>query len=280
MEPLSFRQLKAQLFRTLAQLKIDDSEFRSQMAPWGEEMGSPGQGGISPPLRAGSSKVFHGLCVGIEINGNPRGWFYQLHFTVISPGILQSISPATQPATAPRRALHQLRLKLPDPVSDVDVAGAQILRRGMSEVDFWEPQQLTFDMPDKQSFSIATRSVNVMFFDGVARGVFIRRPLQPVSYREAKSDMLSTLHDIHIEPDDSLEFFMSSWPTDLPNTGNTNAPQRYFQAGMRRPVHGVEVNIRLIPDGSGWDYLIILDDPYMAPVASTQPSAPAALPPK
>lgn len=273
MEPMPFAQLKAQILKTLKNFQIDEGEIKSQLDQWSDNNPPPAEGGISPPMIANSLKVFHGLGVGIEINGNPKGWFYQIAFTAMNPGLVTEMTPSSPPLGARIEEIRPLSLKLPEPAADAKGFEPQAIDNGMNEVDLVQPRQLDLGLPDGQTISLAARSLSIIYFDGVAKALFIRRPMQVVSFRAARDDLIATLTSLHLEPDDVMKSLMSDWPDDAPSLRQQKKVPGCFGAGFRNPIHGLEVKVRLCPDESGgWYYYLIFDTPYADTPPSTMPA--------
>jgi len=278
--PVRFLEAKADLLRTLSELHIQpDYGMKQVMSAWTTD--APGFGeveGLIPnDWKAGILTPFHGLTLDVQISPDPKGgWYYLLLFSAVTPASVPSISPATQPSTEPAPGIRQASIKLNGTPRDVAGIDVHTSSTGMGEADLLDPQQLTIYFGDGQALSLLARSSNVMFFDGIVRGIFVRRPVHTISFRDAKADMLRTLDELHIQPDRSLRTMMSDWPQDVPGIGRAPRLQSEFQAALGKPVHGAELAVRLCPDSdSGWYYLLIFSD-AMTLSPSTRPATAAS----
>ena len=211
--------------------------------------------------KTGINSQFHGLVLSIRLSADPNhGWYYLLIFSAIQPDSIPAISPATQPTTQPRsdEPLAPVSAKLMGTPTDIRGAEVHVPSAGMGEVDFLQPQNLTLTLPDEHQISIRARSSNVMFFDGIAHGVYVRLPMKSVPFKEAKDDLMRTLSDLHIELDDSTKTTMALWPEDAENKRRPLPELEDYQAGFAKSIHGAILTVRLCPDPKGgWYYLLI-----------------------
>lgn len=259
MKPVRFLEAKEDLLRTISRLGIEpDGAMKDQMAAWTQDV--PGNGEVPGLLpydwKAGRRTPFHGLILDVRLSPDPQGgWYYLLIFSAITADSIPGISPATQPSTSPVEAVREVSVKLLGSTVDLGAGELRKPTEGMGELDILHAQHLLLALPDGATVGITARSSNVITFDGVVRGVFVRRPMTPVPFEEAKNDMLRTLSDLRIDPDKTTRAMMSEWSADDLGRG----PRwREYQAGFKGFVHGAMLTMRLCPAGDGnWYYLMI-----------------------
>jgi hypothetical protein len=269
MQPVTFMQAKADLLRTLASMHIEpDWRLKHEMSFWPEDS-TPG----NYSYETGITGPFHGTGVGIRVSPDPpAGWYYLLVFTALGPDSVAVMAPATQPSSPPSATLNDISINLPEMADQVKGADVQITGRGTEEADLLEPQRLTLHAADGSTIHAIARSLNLMSFGGVIRGVYVRRPMQAVSFNEAKADMLRTLADMDIKPDRVMNMLMSQWPANGPTLAESHMD---CQTGMT--THGMELTIRLCPEpAGGWYYMLIFADTNNTTLPATQPAASSA----
>jgi hypothetical protein len=110
-----------------------------------------------------------------------------------------------------------------------------------------------------------------MVFDGVVRGVFVRRPMSCTTFKEAKADVLKTFAATGIATGQRALELTKDWPDDAPYGGRSR-PSLF--AGYTDYANGIEYTVNICPNVSGgWYYHLIISVADGKPPASTQPSS-------
>ena len=258
--PVRFQQAKAGMLRTLADLHIEpDYGMKRSLSLWTDDAPGVGEGVIPYDWKAGIRTPFHGLLLDVQISPDrDGGWYYLLMFSALTPDLVPGISPTTQPSAAPAARTVKTWVRIGGNASEMRGINAHVGISGFGEADLLQSQDVTLLLPDGEPLSIPARSCNVIFFSGVAQGVFIRRPMKTVRFKDAKADMLGTLEQLHIQQDKTLKSLMSDWPEDAPAIGEARVLPQFYQTAIGKPVHGADVTIRLCPDpDGGWYYFLI-----------------------
>jgi hypothetical protein len=275
---VGFHELKADLFETLAGIHFDpDKRMRQQIAMLPADI-LPG----NMPFDTGISCPIHGVVLGVKLCGDGEGgWYYMLIFSAVNASSIPVISPATQPTDISTTEPRDVSMDFSGPAPSIHGAKLQLASHGMSEADLLDPVRLALHAPDGSTISVLARSASFIGFDGGIPDVFLRRPMHPVTFKEARADMLRTLANLHVVPDKAMNSNLSFWPDDVPGYGESKQPPIDYQTGTRDPVHGLDLTVRLCPDpAGGWYYLLIFDVPHWQPPNSPPPSATTAELPK
>jgi hypothetical protein len=195
-------------------------------------------------------------------------------FTVLEPESIPTIAPATQPSGPNTESLSEISIPLLGESRSIKGVPSHLPQRGMGEGDFLDAQSLTLQSPDGTAIRLLARSSSVICFDDIIRGVFVRRPMRPVTFKEAKAEMLKTLSDLNIAPDATMKLLMSDWPNDAPSYGESKILPHDYQTAIKNRIHGLHLTIRLCPDeAGGWYYYLIFDTPYADPAQFTSPTS-------
>jgi hypothetical protein len=248
MQPAPFKEVKAHILRTLASLHIKpDRRFMQSFAKWPDDMS------LGSSIKAPN----HGVVVAITIGNNSAGYYYTISLHTVEPDLICTCFPATEPTSDAGGDPEDISLGMGEKVSDIHNPIWHVPERGLGEVDLLQPQKLTLHTPDGHSLLFAARSVHIFCYDGVVRGVFVRRPMRPIVFKEAKADMLKTLADLKIQPDRAMKNIMSFWPPDAPDAGDLRTD---YGTGMNDPADGLDLDVDVCPDpGGGWYYLIVFN---------------------
>jgi hypothetical protein len=128
----------------------------------------------------------------------------------------------------------------------------------VGSADLLRPQILTIHLPDGRSLTLTARSLSLISLDGIVEGVYARRPMHPVRFKEAVADLRRTLEALKIEPDRQMAEQMAGWPEDTPGVGEGVDPYDFKAAHHSAfgSIGGIDIRVSPDPD-RGWYYLII-----------------------
>jgi len=270
------KEVKQNILETLDRLGIrPDRSFMYTLDRLADDMPHVEPGEMpSTGLGASIESPCHGALVGVGINCNTTGWFYTLDIGAVIPNTIVLCMPARQPGSDIQGEPAALSLALDERADRISGTRLHVRDRGMDEADLLQPQNITIRCPDRTNLRISARSVSLFCFDGVVRGVFVRRPMCPVSFKEASADLLKTAASLQINFDAALRNDMSRWwPADAPDRGDGRTD---YKTGINDLVHGLHIDFCLSPDpAGGWFYeMILYGDPAgeIGMVPTTRPS--------
>ena len=145
----------------------------------------------------------------------------------------------------------------------------------VDSADLLQPHELTIILPDQRELVINARSMSIIQLNGHIIGVYVRRPMDPVSFKEAVADLRETMKALKIEPNEQMKRQMDLWPDDAPGVVNGVIPHVFKTGTTFHPRFG-ELHIRMSPDPiDGWYYLMIFG---VIPEAALAPAKPNATP--
>jgi hypothetical protein len=244
---LPVRRAKADLVETLTELHIrPDRLMQRDLASWKDYAG-----------KAAIRTPFHGLLLNVDFSTDPGGtWHYLLGFSPVTQELVPIITPATQPSAASivlHKPISSVFVKLPSALAVVTGTPRHEPSKGMVEIDHLEPQNLTVQLPDGTQLLLMARSSHEFSFDGEIEGVFIRGPINPVPYQQARAQLVEVLQATNLYSKNSTAEAIGHLPIERSDQMGD------VQYGFNDSSHGVQTTFRLCPDPvGGWYYFLIL----------------------
>jgi hypothetical protein len=267
MKPVPYSRLRTDMINLLTSMGIDLANLSYPLPSWGDTP-PPLEGGVTIPIRPKVMTPFHGLWIGLDINGNPQGWYYSIDFSVLGPGSANCVLPSVSPASTEGRSVQRISVNLPAAATTVRGIDVQAKDHGFQEVDLPQQQEISVRSLDGVTDTLEAACSSLFCFDGTVRAVFIRQPMKPEPFAQTMDDIRRQLSSLKIEPDrlSKMQSGMDDWDAQ----SRRNDPKEWYLTGTNDPIRGrlgfeptsAHVGVRLLRDKSGdWYYYIIFYAP-------------------
>ena len=140
-------------------------------------------------------------------------------------------------------------MDLPEGLHAERVGGAELLK----------PHSLTLRLPGGRPLTINARSMSVISLNGIVKSVYIRRPMEPMRFKEAVADLRRTMKSLGIEPDRQMTEQMNAWGENNPGREEGAVPNPdLYKTGVEFAPGICDLDIRVSPDTErGWYYLMM-----------------------
>ena len=279
LKPVQFSEAVADLRSTMEHLGIEpDQKSRDLMATWPDELPYSHPGGF--PLSYGlSTHAFEGIDFGVEFKPDPSGGWYYLMSLGGTWEAVQTTLAANRLVTLPEKSpyevrfreegpggpvqgspLHEVPITLLGSIGDVEAiephrATLEIL---LDTLDVLRPVRLALILPNGRSGEVDVRAMSFLTHYGVIEEVYLRRPMEPVAYKEAIADLERTLERFGIEPDERMRKEMEAWPGDEPETGDGGVPVEVEAETSVSESVNLKVRVGNDPKG-GWFSILLFE---------------------
>lgn len=234
LKPMRSGEAIADLLRTMKELGIEpDSPMKEAMATWPDD--APGFDGGLIPLSFGSrTPAFDEVDLGVEFQADlAGGWYYLMGFgaTLEARRVAEAAARLTSLSDdeAPDKPQRPEGPVEADQGAGKGLPGASITLLGsvreitgmelhpalpelfLTSRDLLKPHRLTVRLPGEDPVSLDVQGMAFVSRYGVVRDVLIRRPMEPMSFREALADLRESIAALGIEPDESMRKSMAEW---------------------------------------------------------------------
>jgi len=289
-----FREAVAELRRLMHAMHIEpDERMRKQMAAWPDDSG--------PLTYRTRVDLDDSSALEVDVRGTPDGAGFYLALTFAASVKARRVAEATtklaalptdrHPSGSARpRGRDEPRVETGGGIAGVatpllgptrQVQGMH-LHQAVPELcgyvsELLRPHRLTIRLPDGGTLILPVRGMALLSEYGVVEGVYVRRPLGPVSLTQAVADVHHTIKDLAIEPDEAMRRQMAAWPKDEPAAVAATATHDIL-AGMPLGEQArLDVHLRPDPRG-GWYYLLAVEGTPLACAAAQAVERLATLP--